>query len=422
MPSVFLKSDTSVTASANALTLPSPEVIVNFRPLDTYKGEFGFDWVRMNDTPLFGDNKYEDIISKQYLTAAHTTLQPNGNKYDGVYKKDPAMYKLLLKKYNPFSLSWASKDAAGVETPAQYLVPWMSLYKDKSAKLKMKLVIDRKADYIEFDATEYYTITPNKIEIKGKSGEVDLPDEIEIKCIKVHGSDEELVVRSFIEGDTTGVVSGKIKAWANSSAKQKEKKVVFVQVKTPELVPSKGERSVDASPEKARINKYINQALITLHADSKVVDLDCTTDADFANYIKSKKVSSKNKTAGGDDLITYLKAKLKKDLAGKYDNFFKAFYFGENGYHANGNLSGYSRFGADFVVVFLSANDQTASHEFLHSFNLAHTFTNKETSAHAEFTYEYSKTDNLLDYSHHVKKNGRCSLWYWQWVKANGSL
>lgn len=76
------------------------------------------------------------------------------------------------------------------------------------------------------------------------------------------------------------------------------------------------------------------------------------------------------------------------------------------------------------IVIDHSANDQTAAHEFLHAFNLAHSFTNQEASATALFTYEYSKTDNLLDYSHHVPghKNSRRSLWYWQWKIANESL
>jgi len=74
-------------------------------------------------------------------------------------------------------------------------------------------------------------------------------------------------------------------------------------------------------------------------------------------------------------------------------------------------------------VVFKSANDQTAIHELLHNFNLTHSFANSEASANAEFTYEYTKTDNLLDYSHHPNNNSkRRSLWYWQWIKANNSV
>ncbi len=104
---------------------------------------------------------------------------------------------------------------------------------------------------------------------------------------------------------------------------------------------------------------------------------------------------------------------------------FKAFYFAEHGYHSSGGLlSGYSQPGQEYVVVFSSANDQTASHEFLHALHLAHSFSNSEADTNATFTYQYKKTDNLLDYSHHISghKNDRCSLWHWQWVKANNSI
>ena len=114
-----------------------------------------------------------------------------------------------------------------------------------------------------------------------------------------------------------------------------------------------------------------------------------------------------------------------KDLDAKYGStdFFKAFYFAEHGYHPLGNLSGYSEDRADYVVVFKSANDQTAAHEFLHSCSLAHTFTNKSVTPNAEFTYKAKQTDNLLDYSHNPGNTSkRCSLYYWQWVRANNSI
>ncbi len=82
--------------------IPEPEVVLNFRPENTWKGEFGFDWLRTGDTSLFGDNKYEDIVSKQYKEAAFTNLETNQNKYKGHFKKDPAQFEKLKKKYGTF--------------------------------------------------------------------------------------------------------------------------------------------------------------------------------------------------------------------------------------------------------------------------------------------------------------------------------
>jgi hypothetical protein len=99
----------------------------------------------------------------------------------------------------------------------------------------------------------------------------------------------------------------------------------------------------------------------------------------------------------------------------------------------------YTLVGGKKVMLFPGKNDQTAAHEFLHSFKLPHSFTNKESADEdvknartpagkaaarattALFTFEYAKTENLMDYSHHINKT-RSSLWRWQWKKANKSL
>ncbi|SSZ55534.1 Uncharacterised protein [Bergeyella zoohelcum] len=147
--------------------------------------------------------------------------------------------------------------------------------------------------------------------------------------------------------------------------------------------------------------------------------MDLSNDKNFLSFVTNGEIDP-NKKSGGKELEDYLKSKLEAAYPKKYARHFKAFYFAEHGYHPNGgNLSGYSSHGADYVVVFKSRNNQTAAHEFLHSMNLAHTFTNKEAFAHALYTYEYAKTDNLMDYSHHQgNDHKRCSLFYWQWENS----
>ncbi len=406
--------------------IPKPKIITHFRPNDQWKGEFGFDWLRIGDTKLFGDNTYETIVSKQYKDSAHTKLEKNGNVYKGYFKKDPKQFKALKKKYNSFSLPWAITDSKGNKTPEDYLIPWMSIYKNQEAKIKLIVDIQEKGDYLEFEKNTNFVITPTTIDISGKKGMLKPKGEITIKCISEFAKDETITVHACqkdAKGNITKIEAGKITVWANDTTKQKEKKVVFVQIKTPELIPLQGEKISNAKNEKDRIEKYLKQALIKLHADSDIVDLDLSTHKDFLNFIKNKKVSSKN-TKNGSALDTFLTKQLSASFAKKYDKHFKAFYFAEGGQGTKGAISGYSRFGADFVVVFATANDQTAAHEFLYSMNLAHSFSNSEASKHAEFTYAYKKTENLLDYTHHVPghRNDRCSLWYWQWVKANKSI
>ncbi|HEX8575365.1 MAG TPA: hypothetical protein VF677_03645, partial [Flavobacterium sp.] len=201
--------------------------------------------------------------------------------------------------------------------------------------------------------------------------------------------------------------AGKIIVWANN--RRKKKKVVFVQVKVSATSTVK-----DASPEKDRINEYLRQALIELDDASDIITLEVSDSTNsFNSFINGSAIKRSN---GFQILHDYLKSKLQSRYSNLYDSHFKAFYFSESG---DAGLSGYSAFGADFVVVFGGSNNQTASHEFLHSLNLPHTFDNS-----GEFTYEYKRTENLLDYSHHIpsQKNGRYALWYWQWKKANNSI
>ncbi|WP_440067190.1 type VI secretion system tube protein TssD [Tenacibaculum discolor] len=420
---------------------PKPKILVSFRPNDNWKGEFGFDWIRENDTSLFRDTKFEDIISKQYKDSAHTIIEKDVNQYKGHFKKDSSQYQKLKEKYyNGVKIPWKKvTDANGQQVEYTHYTEWMSLKKGKEAKVKIHIDVTDKGDYLLFEDNENFTISPKKIDIKNKGGKKKLSDIVTIKCDKEFTTSQEIIIKAYKENQQEGVVAGKINVWANDASKHKQKKVVFVQVNT-DINGSGVPNIPDATKEKDRINKYLEQAYIQLHPDSVIVNLDLTTDADFSRFVKNNKIQKVSTPVAAipatattpskpaiprESIVRYLKKQLK-NIDAKYDSpdFFKAFYFAEHGYHPNGNLSGFSAANADYVVVFKSANDQTAAHEFLHSLNLPHTFTNIEASANAEFTYQYSKTDNLLDYSHHNPRNNnnRCSLFHWQWIKANNSI
>ncbi|WP_343687785.1 hypothetical protein [Chryseobacterium gleum] len=401
------------------------QLIVQFRPNKNWKGEFGFDWMRIGDTSLFNDQKFEDIVAYQYEDAKFTTKVKNGNKYDGYFKVSETMFNNLKKEYNPFSVAWKTKkDKTGKDVPEEYFIPWISILKDKEIKITFFAEIQQEADYLEFTKSDYFTFTPDKIEIKGKK-KIALNDyEVTIKCIKELTSNQTIELKAFKTeaGATVESIAGKINVWANDNTKQKKKDVVFVEIKTPELSTGSGKNKPNINDEKNRINQYLEQAYIKLSDDSDIVELDLTADKNFIDFVTNGEVDP-GKMSGGKELQDYLKVQLEKAYPKKYTKHFKAFYFAEHGYAARGHVSGYSNYGADYVVVFKSKNEQTAAHEFLHSMNLAHTFANKEASSHALYTYEYRKTDNLLDYSHHGgNDNKRCSLYYWQWKKANSSI
>lgn len=403
--------------------VPSPKLIVEFRPFKGWKGQFGFDWIRKNDTSLFGDNKYEAIVSKQYIDSKYTKLEKDSNNYSGYFKKDTKQFEDLKKKYKSFTLPWSKKDKNGKQIPKDYKLPWMSLLKGEEAELNIIATVEEQADHIEFETNGNFTITPNKIDVKGKK-EIKYEDgvTVKIKCDKEFSADQTLTVKASKKGVANTVEVGKIQVWANDQTKQKEKKVVFVQLKT-KVSKTSITNTANVTSEKTRINNYLRQALISLHKDSDIVTLDLRLDKKFLKFVTASKTVNYTNKKDKVKLHDFLKDKLKTDFKDKYKDYFKAFYFAEPGGNTGG-LSGYSQPGQEYVVVFSSANDQTASHEFLHALNLAHSFANSEASSNAEFTYQYKQTENLLDYSHHIAghKNDRCSLWYWQWVKANNSI
>ncbi|MDC8101366.1 hypothetical protein [Chryseobacterium rhizosphaerae] len=409
------------------------QLVVQFRPNKNWKGEFGFDWIRMADTKLFNDISFKDIVAYQYFDSTYAKKVDSSkgsyvNKYDGAFKADETMFNNLKKEYKPFSIPWKTyKDKTGKEIPEEYYIPWLSLKKDKEAKITFFAEIKDEADYLEFTKSDYFTYTPDKIEIKGKK-KISLDDfEITIKCIKEFTTDQAIELKAFKtkDGTTVEAIVGKINVWANDVTKHKKKDVVFVEIRTPEILIGNGKNKPNINTEKNRINQYLEQGYIQLSDTSIIVELDLASEKDFNDFITSSQIDS-DKFSGGKSLDGYLKNKLEKAYPGKYSKHFKAFYFEEDGYHpSGGHVSGYSAPGADYVVVFKSKNDQTAAHEFLHAMNLPHTFTNKETTSNALFTYEFTKTDNLLDYSHRLgtgNNNNRCSLFYWQWKQANNSI
>lgn len=97
----------------------------------------------------------------------------------------------------------------------------------------------------------------------------------------------------------------------------------------------------------------------------------------------------------------------------------KVFFIGEKA-----NWNGFSNFDSKFGVQFGGHNPATIAHESMHAMNLPHTFASRdEGKAIAKFTYEATKTNNLLDYSHVANPPiERFSLFHWQWQILNPKI
>ncbi|MGE8528134.1 MULTISPECIES: hypothetical protein [Chryseobacterium] len=433
---------------------PPPEIkakcVVHFRSKNGWKGEeYGFDWMRLGETSNFGDVNYEDIVAKQYTDATYATLERDINEYDGSFKKAPTLYSKLKQVYGVYSIPWKKKADGTLEN---YYCSWLSLYpsqikdtktnqltasnfKNTKAILSLNIEVDEEPDTLRFKENKLFKISPMEITPKTK-GKHDLKDFVTIECLEEF-SDDQIIEVIAVKKDSAGIevseVAGRLNVWANNTPKRKKAKFLIVELKTNISKMPGGEQKGNSTGQKELFENYLRQALI--EADVEIETVDVSGDTHFqagGRYVVGGKIAAYYEPAGNAPsgfvaLQNYIYSKVKEKLKSnnvseaKYNQHYIAIYLGEKGgfVDVSGSVKGLNGYSSGkFVVLFPSKNDQTAAHEFLHSFALPHSFTNSEADAKAQFTYEYAKTENIMDYSHHIPET-RYSLWKWQWIIAN---
>lgn len=359
--------------------LPPPKVLVNFRAHNRYKGEYGFDWMRMGDTSKPGDSWYRDII---------------GGYSTGSFVQDTAEYTKLGRKYEMPKHPIKAND--------RYIVPVLALLPTKKAKFSLKVEVELEAIKIEFKYDKkLFKLNQTEVSYKTK-GKKTLADYLEIECLKEFGTDQ------YIEVLADRTFAGKIKVLANDKAHRYKADIVFVHVKT-KLGTT--EKTGASSGEKSFLKKYLNQALTTPNIITK--NLDLTTDGVLNSTYKLTRGSNVqiNDISG---IHAHLETKFAAVHSG-YSSYFKIFFFDEKG----GEMltSGYQGYNgaakainSKSVVLYNTHNTSTTTHELLHAMGLWHSFSNS-----GEFTFEKQKTENIMDYSHNVGID-RISTWQWQWT------
>ena len=418
--------------------------LVHFRPKRGWKGEdYGFDWMRVGDTGVFGDTDYKTIVAKQYDSAG--ALVTDVNRYDGTFTPNTNLYTDLEREYTYYTVPWRTVGGS----PTKYYCSWLSMLPTKkvgdseqpnSVQVLLKIDIEQAPDELRFKEPEGFTVSPKVIRTQEMPRGV-TEQLLLITCNTPCEENKDLevfAVTKQADGSEVEQLAGKLCIWANAPTKQKKAKMLLIKVTTPPI-SGRDEETGDTTGQKALFEKYLHQALIDTEVITEEVNLAIDdTDAiyflntyvDFLGRIIAYYDNISHIPSGFVDLQEYIYNKLKADLSARgkdpnqYDNLYKAIYLGEKGGHINNigtfkGLNGYCS--GKFIVLFPSRNNQTAAHEFLHSFDLPHSFTNKEASGNADYTYTVKTTENLMDYSHLVHEE-RYSLWKWQWKKANDSI
>ncbi|MBK7040905.1 MAG: hypothetical protein IPH46_10675 [Bacteroidetes bacterium] len=419
-------------------TKSESDAVVYFRPTKGWKGEFGIDWFRDGNWALSNCNNinanFNDNVGKLWIPAAEADItkqkvNPDGNSYDGKFRKNDIMIKNLKNDYGFIEITHSDK------SKTDSITSHLSVYINDSAKANPK---DALPKVIKIVAVIKVIAAPDEFKLIFDNSYLDITalpvasgeHELTITIKKALESDQVVLVKAIKEKLPDQVV-GKLHIRANSKAKRKKKKLLLISVKTPEISSGAGEKKGNTSGKFETYKKILNQSLI--EPTEEIIDLDVTKDPNIlSKYVKDHKLVFYNyKDTTLTDMHTYLYEKLKAELKAKnpaeenkYNNHFKVFYFNESGGYIKSDglyygLNGYSL--GKFIVITPDSNDGTASHELLHSLGLPHTFTGDKNEA--KYTYYYATTENIMDYTHHKagSSNARCATYKWQWEIANAN-
>jgi type VI secretion system secreted protein VgrG len=469
------KTKNSFTNAPLAVALAPPKnltnVIVEFRTKQdgTYTGQFGFDWLRIDDNGLTNEKKYEDCLVNGYEKPNGKIVNPTTKKItytdsNTEYEAGEA-FPALEKMYNQLPISRTS-------TPklTQYYVPWLNLYPKAVSdaiittpkpayEAELRVLIDveiEEPDQVRlvFDK-RYFTIDnkdgtdANPVLLTNKTlGAKREAGTINIKCIREFGTDQEIKVYAYPKDsllETTAKqltlrrLAGKIIVCANLNrpkngkikavTNRKTQKFVLVQVKT--NLTGTGETGNFDPAEKINLQNALHQALIhgeveefvakdihgnpLLDSAGAIIDyLDLSTNANF--QIAGKYITGGLIVRTESTLNSYMRQLLSQSTTSLYTDYFYVFVFGipESTQNVAGRVEG---IGKKSVVLYPGRDNYTLNHEVLHGLGLYHTHADgtitdseqKFVFVHAK-TDPYSATDNIMSY----QPDGK-TTWKWQW-------
>ena len=429
---------TFATNSAKTITLKAipqktfiaSKVMVEFRPKSDWKGEFGFDWLRIGG---FGETSYKSLISSGYNG---TEVKADGTVGAKSFTKDEAWTNLKLQ--------FKKLETKVTEQP-KYRVPILNLYPPdvkgtptppSSAELKILTIVEEEEPLkIEF---EYHKglISIDKPELQDKAigKKRESSDQtIKISILNEFDRDQEIKVLAYPKtwklGDAIPI-AGKIIVSANSSYYRKRFKCVLIPVKTKIIATD----AVGAyrSSEVNTMKRSFYQALIYCSVE-KAPTLDLSEDKDYKIvtkadgtkeygafiYKRTSAADTKNDGGVNTSAATSVFEDLKKKFLDetvypdnvKYKDYFKVFVFDTAAQSTTlrGEAQGIP---AKSAILFKPSSPRpsaTMGHEVSHGLGLAHTHEDPIFDM-CKFTFDYKTTNNLMSYS-----TNRFYLWNWQW-------
>lgn len=373
--------------------LPPPiliaKCIIHFRPNKDWKGEFGFDWLRIGDSKLKVDTNYNGIIGNYgsvYATQKGAVFTASNDKYNK-----------SLGEFDSFSC-----------IKGKYYVPKITLQKDKEIVIDIISEIEESPDKLHYAYdTNYFEIILLK-KINTNKGKNYSENALKIKCIKSVPSDQS--IRIIATKNKRMEKVGEIKILKNDHIINCN--IIIIPVKY-----NGKSGSLKFAQEKDYVKNSFDQALVKATIENYPTELilgDWWSDLFFTT--KDKHGNKVMDMSSYKSIHRYLdESFMKMKGNNKYSSYYRVYCL-PSSLNLNGVAEDVGN-SAKAVVVFQNRDNYTTMiHEILHAVGLHHTFDNS-----AQYTFKLYSTDNIMDYTHHTGKD-RFTTTNWQWKLLRKNL
>ncbi|MEP6747599.1 MAG: LysM peptidoglycan-binding domain-containing protein [Bacteroidota bacterium] len=413
--------------------IPS-KVMVHFRPKADWKGEYGFDWLRIKNDVLITETDYDTAIEGGYNgTKAGMTKAQAYTQLKTEYGKGANQFKTEVKDEAEYFVPYLHlypQAKPGDPPPAINPAPFLQRFPPFEAELRMRITVeDEEPLLIEFEYNKnLFKLNRNTIDEKAIARRKNYNTTIKITCLEEFDTDQEIKVLAYPKTwklDDPIPIAGKIIVGANSKRRRMSVKFVFVNVKTDVQktgAPTTG--SYASTPDSAREVDNLYNTLFQCffdHETEVAPDLDLSGNPDFKND---------GKFAGPTGLLDHalgMKPVVRKlfldvkDGAGmlinaKYKDtkIFTVFSFNEP--NERSVIGAIEDIGIRNLVLFSSRDATTLNHEVLHGFGLHHTHKDGDFEKVRKYTYPNALTDSVNCTDNVMSYNPiGLTTWNWQW-------
>lgn len=379
-----------VSYSSPVSAPPSPvsaKCLIFFRPNTKWRGEFGFDWVRVNDTKLEVDYPYNGIIG------SYGSIY--GSQPGAVFTPSNSDYQTILKQYNSFGTY-----------KGRYYVPNMTLKSGETAILDAIVHVEERAESLHYAYNEdVFELTILK-QFTVATGVNHDENSLRIRCKRPFSATETIRVIATKNRYMTKV--GEIKILPNNNIVQKN--IIMIPVKINKMNSTGGVKSneinfTNSAMKQSYASSHITQAANAIEMDGVFFNWFFTTRDRNGNIVMN--------LSRWRSLHSALESEFFDDPTNKiYRNHYRV-YLLPTSLNLNGVAEGIGN--TKVVVAFANRNDESTAHELLHAMGLHHTFDNS-----SQFTFKFKKTDNIMDYTHHDgKKRFSTNKFQWRIINPN---